>query len=302
MENIIICDIDGCLVNSSWIWKTITLLGIKDDATKWDFFSRNANALYGSIDKNLIKFLKAEIKIRNARILFLTARNVCIEEQTIKFIEKRTGLVYEQDFFISSRPGYDKSGSAESKRARLELIKKFYNPVFAIDDELIICELYSKHKIPTLFWVIGQEPKLANEYDRNLLNEYRAAIPLCDQVPENIKLKAYSMDELLEMFEDVINEINYRKAYDEHGDGVAFSLGYKDSLGATIFTGDVLLTSDNCYCTAIWDDRRPAVLSPGSQAIDFEDEAFFNSCRVITNLRHSPDFYENLVPEAALSD
>lgn len=296
MEKIIICDIDGCLINTSWVWKVITLLGIKDEATKWDFFGRNANALYNGIDKKLVKFLKYEKDLKNARIMFLTSRSINIECQTVDFIEKNTGLIYERDFLISSRPIWDNLATAESKRVRLELIRKFFNPIFAIDDELVNIEVFNRYDIPTLLWTIGFEPKLTEGCPLNLLAEYRAAIPLVEQV-RDIKFKAYSMNELLQMFEDTINEINERKALNEHGSGVAFNLGYKDKAGTAIFTGDILKTSDNTYGTAIWDDRRPAILSPGSNAIDYEDEAFFNSCQIVDNIRKNPDFYENLIPE-----
>lgn len=296
MENIIICDIDGCLVNSSWIWKTITLLGIKDDSTKWDFFSRNANALYNGIDNKLVRFLKYEMDAKNARIMFLTSRSINIEPQTIDFIEKSTGLEYKQDFLISSRPIWDNLATAESKRGRLELIRKFFKPIFAIDDEVVNVDLFDRYGIPTILWTIGFEPKLTEGCPLKLLAEYRAAISLIEQV-RDIKFKAYSMNELLQMFEDVVNEINDRKASDEHGSGLSFNLGYKDKNGTAIFTGDILKTPDNTYGTAIWDDRRPAILSPGSNAIDYEDEAFFNSCQIVDNIRKNPDFYENLIPE-----
>lgn len=295
MKKIIICDIDGCLINTSWVWKAISLLGIKDEATKWDFFSRNANALYNGIDKNLVKFLKYEKEAKNARIMFLTARNINIECQTIDFIEKSTGLEYERDFLISSRPMWDNSATAESKRVRLNLIKAFFNPIFAIDDELVNIDMFRRNNIPTLLWSIGFEPKLTEGCPLNLLAEYRAAISLRKQEPDT--LKAYSMDELNQMFEDVINEMNERKAKNEHGDGTAFNLGYKDKTGMSIYTGDILRTPDDCYGTAVWDDRRPAILSPGSNAIDYDDEAFFNSCKVVDNIRKNPDFYENLIPE-----
>ncbi len=296
MEKIIICDIDGCLINTSWIWKTISLLGIKDEATKWDFFGRNANALYNGIDNKLVRFLKYEMEAKNARIMFLTSRSINIECQTIDFIENSTGLEYERDFLISSRPVWDKAATAESKRVRLELIKKFFNPIFAIDDELVNIEVFNRYNVPTLLWSIGFEPKLTEGCSLNLLAEYRAAIPLVEQVP-NIKWKAYSMGELSQMLEDLIIEMNERKANNEHGDGLAFNLGYKDRTGAAIFTGDVLKTPDNTYGTAVWDDRRPAILSPGSGAIDYDDEDFFNSCQIVDNIRKNPDFYENLVPE-----
>lgn len=296
MEKIIICDIDGCLINTSWVWKVITLLGIKDEATKWDFFSRNANALYNGIDEKLVKFLKYEKELNNARIMFLTARNINIEPQTIDFIEKSTGLGYERDFLISSRPVWDKATTAESKRVRLNLIKVFFNPIYAIDDELVNVEMFRRNNIQTLLWSIGFEPKATEGCDLHLILHYRAATSETEQI-RDIKYKAYSMDELTQTFEDVVNEMNERKANDEHGDGLAFNLGYKDKTGAAIFTGDILKTPDNRFGTAVWDDRRPAILSPGSNAIDYDDEAFFNSCQIVDNIRKNPDFYENLVPE-----
>lgn len=295
-KDVIICDIDGCLINTSWIWKVITLLGIKDDVKKWDFFGRISNAQFNEIDKNLVKFLKYECNLRNAQIMFLTSRSINIECQTIDFIEKNTGLIYEQDFFISSRPYWDKSIAPESKRVRLEFIKKFFNPIFAIDDEPANCELFNNRcNIPTLLWMIGFEPKLVEYRMPQLITEYRAAIKPKEQ--ELNKLKAYSTSELSVLFEDLIQEMNYRKANNEHGDGLAFNLGYKDKTGTPIFTGDILQTPDDTYCTAIWDDRCPAILSPGSGAIDYDDEAFFNSCKIVDNIRKNPDFYENLIPE-----
>ena len=219
MEKIIICDIDGCLINTSWIWKTISLLGIKDDATKWDFFGRNANALYNTIDKKLVKFLKAEIKHRGAKVLFLTARNSSIEQNTITFIENGTGLKYGKDFYISSRPGFDNLDPAESKNQRLSGIRSIFKIEFAVDDELKNCELFTRYDIPTLFWVMGCEPKVVGNFNLNLLAEYRAFVPLVDQVPKElaggINLKDLSLDDLTTLFEDVVNEINCRKEIGE---------------------------------------------------------------------------------------
>jgi len=219
MEKIIICDIDGCLINTSWIWKTISLLGIKDDATKWDFFGRNANALYNTIDKKLVRFLKAEIKHRSAKVMFLTARDSSIEQNTITFIENGTGLKYGKDFYISSRPGFDKLDPAESKKLRLIDIKSIFHIEFAIDDELKNCELFTRYDIPTFFWLIGSEPKIVGNFNLNLLAEYRAFVPLIDQVPKElhggINLKDLSLDELTTLFEDIVTEINYRKEIGE---------------------------------------------------------------------------------------
>lgn len=297
-QNIILCDIDGCLISTAWIWKVITLLGIKDDRTKWDFFGRNANALYSKVDKNLVKFLQDEKRIHDAKIMFFTARDINIEPATIDFIEKATGFVYETDFYISSRSNFDKSGAAESKRMRLRMIERFFNPVFAIDDELVNCELYVAEGIPTLLWSIGFEPKPSNDLAYSLIAEYRASVALVNQIPDEMKKRAklasYSMGELSIMFEDLINEMNYRKANDETGSGVAFSLGFNDCNGTPIFTGDILKTEDERYGTAIWSDRKPAILSPGSNAIDYDSEEFFNKCRVVTNIKKTPEFYERL--------
>lgn len=298
MQKIIICDIDGCLVNTSWIWKVVNLLGIEDDAKKWDFFGRNANALYNEVDKNLVKFLKYEKEAKNARIMFLTARNINIECQTIDFIEKSTGLEFERDFLISSRPIWDKSPTDESKRVRLGLINRFFKPIFAIDDKLVSVEMFCKYNIQTLLWSIGFEPKLTSGCNPSLISEYRSSIISAKRVPD-IMFKAYSMDDLTQMFEDLIDEINNRKSFNDLGDGdaPAFNIGYKDSKDAAIFTGDILQTPDGTYGTAVWYDRSPAILSPGSGAIDFDDEKFFKSCRIVGNIRENPDFYENLVPE-----
>lgn len=101
--------------------------------------------------------------------------------------------------------------------------------------------------------------------------------------------------EMCGLLEQLIVEINRRKEQQKNCN--YFDIGHKDQNKLPIFTGDILKTPDCCYCTAIYCDGRAAIESPGSNAIDYEVEQFFNSCVVVANIKDCPDFYEKLVEE-----
>ena len=155
----IICDIDGCLVDTSWIWRLIEPLNMSDEQ-KFNYFNINANSDYSAIDRTLLTVLNYCRYIEIAqRIIFLTARSEIIAAPTINFLQKKTGLIVGKDFLISFRPQNDKSSAVDSKKFRLlSLIEQGHKILFAIDDDPEICRMYCEHKINGFTWQIGMIP------------------------------------------------------------------------------------------------------------------------------------------------
>lgn len=155
----IICDIDGCLVDTSWIWRLVNNFNMTDEQ-KFNYFDLNANSRYSAVDSTLLTILNycRQIEIAH-RILFLTARSEIIAAPTINFLNARTGLVPGKDFLINFRPIDDKTSPVESKRARLlKLIEQKHRFLFAIDDNPEICKMYCEYKINAYIWKIGTVP------------------------------------------------------------------------------------------------------------------------------------------------
>ena len=167
-EKIIICDLDGCLIDSEWIWSIINGMKLEKEVG-FDMFNRLANAEANEIDLTLLNYLRFK-NIAGVRILFLTARSEIIETETINFIQRKTGLIFGKDFSISSRPSTDLTPAIESKRARLRtLIDSGKEILIAIDDEIDIVEMYEQAGIKAMQWSIGFVPvMLATEFGSQL--------------------------------------------------------------------------------------------------------------------------------------
>ena len=88
----IICDLDGCLIDSAWIWDVIRALNVSKDEG-FDIFNRLANADKNKIDLSLYKFLCFKGS-GGFKIHFLTARSELIEVETINFIQKKRGHIW----------------------------------------------------------------------------------------------------------------------------------------------------------------------------------------------------------------
>lgn len=164
----IICDLDGCLIDSSWIWDVIKSQGVSKDEA-FDLFNRLANADKNRIEIPLYKYLCFKAS-GGLKIHFLTARSELIEVETINFIQKKTGLVYGKEFSISFRPTTDISESAESKAARLQaFIDSGREVALAIDDEESVLKMYKSKNIPCIKWIIGFVPvQVVAEYSSQI--------------------------------------------------------------------------------------------------------------------------------------
>lgn len=164
----VICDLDGCLINSAWIWEVIKFLKATQDEA-FDIFNRLANSNRNGIDLSLYKYLCFKAS-GGLKIHFLTARSELIEVETINFIQKRTGLIFGKEFTISFRPANDLSSPADSKARRLDaMISDKKEILLAIDDEDEILKMYQKRGIKTIKWISGFLPlEIVREFGEQL--------------------------------------------------------------------------------------------------------------------------------------
>ena len=175
----IICDIDGCLINSAWIWQMLKNKTVTQDEA-FDIFNRLANAETNKIDLPLYKYLC--FKCAGGRKLhFVTARSEEIEVETINFIQKKTGMVYGKEFTISSRPKNDTLPPAQSKAIRIQKFIDEGNVIdLAIDDEDAVLEMYRSKNIPAMKWIIGFIPvQVVSEYSSQIHNLISVKEVLC---------------------------------------------------------------------------------------------------------------------------
>lgn len=164
----IICDLDGCLIKSGWIWDVAKEKGFSKDVA-FDFFNRSACCDACEIDVSLYKYLC--FKASGGFCLhFLTARSEVISVETINFIQQKTGLIYGKEFTISFRPANDLSSPADSKARRLDaMIADKKEIVLAIDDEDEILKMYQKRGIKTIKWISGFLPlEIVREFGEQL--------------------------------------------------------------------------------------------------------------------------------------
>ncbi|MBR2526520.1 hypothetical protein IKE67_08670 [bacterium] len=155
----IICDIDGVLIDTSWIWGFVQKYPIKDKSQVWDFFNRNCNAAINGIDKVCSNFVKNLAQERECGIYFLTARSERVALETREVLRKRLGFDVSKCNF-SFRKESDNESSVVSKQNRLKLLKNLgYEFEVAIDDDRNICDMYSRNGIETVInWQLGSIP------------------------------------------------------------------------------------------------------------------------------------------------
>ena len=164
----IICDLDGCLIKSGWIWDVAKEKGFSKDVA-FDFFNRSACCDACEIDVSLYKYLCFKAS-GGFRLHFLTARSEVISVETINFIQRKTGLIYGKEFTISFRPANDLSSPADSKARRLDaMIADKKEILLAIDDEDEILKMYQNRGIKTIKWISGFLPlEIVREFGEQL--------------------------------------------------------------------------------------------------------------------------------------
>lgn len=126
----VICDIDGCLLDTRAILKEATEK-TTNDAEKWRYFEAYAN------DRNKVPFNYILGEVLNSlrdsgyKIIFSTARSEAIKVNTK--IRLRSELGFMGDLYMRA---LDDLGPADQvKYKHLKQIREYYDPQIAIDDE-----------------------------------------------------------------------------------------------------------------------------------------------------------------------
>ena len=180
IENqIILCDLDGCLVNTTWIWEVVNAYKMTKDEG-FDVFNKLANAERNKIDETLFKYLCFKAS-GGLKLHFMTARSELIEVETINFLQKKTGLIYGKEFTISSRPSTDVSTPTESKSVRVQAMLDAGKKIaFAIDDEDDILRMYISKGIPVIKWINGYIPTaIAKEFGSQFMDIFNPEALQC---------------------------------------------------------------------------------------------------------------------------
>ena len=155
-DKIVLCDIDGCLIETSWIWDMNRVLKLGSPQC-WELFENNAVSSWNKVDSWLTAFLKEKLK-QGLHICFLTARSTNLKASTIKQIEEKTGLKHGTDFEIICRQPDDESEPCQYKSDCLDAFFNLNQIELAIDDNKSIVEMYKNRGINAIRWVFGFIP------------------------------------------------------------------------------------------------------------------------------------------------
>ena len=149
IEKAIVCDIDGCLLDTSSVFKEIEKQGLTG-SKKWDYFNTNANGADVQFNPILSQILE-HFSILNYKIILLTARCESIRHQTMFKINNENRLAgLDYNYALYMRKEDDKSKSWESKQKNLEEIKNQYSIIVAIDDDDDNCRMFNRNNILTM--------------------------------------------------------------------------------------------------------------------------------------------------------
>lgn len=137
----IVCDIDGCLLDISKLYKEIHIRDLKGQEM-WNFFHENANnPTYASKIEEIFNLVNL-YGSQSYKIIILTARRDLIAKSTLDYLN--TGdikLDYLNEFIFRS---VDLEGipSHIFKKAELEKLKETYDIELVIDDEYTNCATF----------------------------------------------------------------------------------------------------------------------------------------------------------------
>lgn len=141
-QKAIICDIDGCIIDTSRIYEEIAEKGITG-AGKFAYFEQYANdPAKASINYHLVEILKF-LRTQGYKIIFSTARSVVIKVSTMIRLRDVLGFVGA----LYMRDKNDFRPAAEVKADHLRRIKEYYDVHIAIDDEDENLKMFSENNI-----------------------------------------------------------------------------------------------------------------------------------------------------------
>lgn len=143
-KEIIICDIDGCLIDTAWIFDKAEGMKLFE---KWDFFNRNANNHENKINFDLVALIDKLNFFAGYKIFFVTGRSDIIYKDTLRMLKR---LFTHEDIALLMRKEGDYSPSHEIKEQIINRLKEEYKIICAIDDEPENCKMFKDNGILTM--------------------------------------------------------------------------------------------------------------------------------------------------------
>ncbi len=149
----IICDIDGCLFDTGWIFEETEKLGLTGEE-KWDFFHKHINDEKSRTCEQMKNFLTNVIS-KDIGIIFMTARSEIIRAETERRIYKELGKrEYFYPVFMRQLTSYESSEVVKEEMLKKVLYTYGIDVVLAIDDDPKNCAMFESYGIPSLQWKI----------------------------------------------------------------------------------------------------------------------------------------------------
>lgn len=148
-KKIIICDIDGCLVDTAHLLENCEQLGENE---KWEKFNRNCCNSDNKKNWNLIEIIDTLDTHLVHKTIFLTTRSASIYKQTYQMLKSMFDFdSFGMAFSLLMRPADDNTTpSYVIKEGYIKKLKEQFDIVCAIDDDSRNCQMYKDNGIFTL--------------------------------------------------------------------------------------------------------------------------------------------------------
>ena len=148
-QKAIICDIDGCLLDTSRIYNEANERGIVG-AEFFNFFDRRANnpkyAIKNSAMFDLVNFFKKE----GYTVIILTARTIKIQSETYQYLTEGCKALPKDIIMVSRLISDYGLPDYMVKENKLEALRKDYDIRLAIDDNPYNLEMFRRNNIETV--------------------------------------------------------------------------------------------------------------------------------------------------------
>jgi predicted secreted acid phosphatase len=148
-QKAIICDIDGCLLDTSRIYNEAEEKNIVG-AAFFNFFDRRANdpkySVKNSAMFDLVNFFKKE----GYAIIILTARTIKIQSETYQYLTEGYKALPKDIIMVSRLISDYGLPDYMVKENKLEALRKDYDIRLAIDDNLYNLEMFRRNNIETV--------------------------------------------------------------------------------------------------------------------------------------------------------
>lgn len=148
-KKIIICDIDGCLVDTAHLLENTENLSAEE---KWNRFNRDCCNSDNKKNYNLIEIIDTLDTHLVHKTIFLTSRSALTYKKTYQMLESMFNFdSFGMAFSLLMRPADDNTTpSHEIKRTYVEKLKEQYDIICAIDDDSRNCQMYKQYGIFTM--------------------------------------------------------------------------------------------------------------------------------------------------------